>query len=171
MGRKERWKRREDREETERKEKGSEERDKKEDREKYRYPIMIIDTSLFSFSFNLCTLHSLPCNLLLSLLSYLYSPLLSLPLFSSLLSASLLSFPSSFHTYVILYFLLSYHHSLFGFDCSATDHELQLDHHRNTRYKINIVPRIVLENQYTMIKKKKRYSALFVIINEAKENF
>ena len=49
-----------------------------------RYPIMIIDTSLFSFSFNLCTLHSLPCNLLLSLLSYLSFPLLSLPLFSSL---------------------------------------------------------------------------------------
>ena len=36
MGRKERWKRREDREETERKEKGSEERDKKEDRERER---------------------------------------------------------------------------------------------------------------------------------------
>ena len=110
-----------------------------------RYTIMIIDTSLFSFSFTLCTLHSLPCNLLLSLLSYLYYPLLSFPFLSSLLSASLLSFPSSFHTYVILYFLLSYHsyhRSLFEFDYSATDHELQLDHHRNTRYKINIVHRI-----------------------------
>ena len=127
---------------------------------------------LFFFQFVYITLFALqppPLPTFLSLLS-----LLSFPLFSSLLSASLLSFPSSFHTYVILYFLLSYHsyhHSLFEFDCSATDHELQLDHHRNTRYKINIVPRIVLENQYTMIKKKKRYSALFVIINEAKENF